>query len=82
VSYSEGIVIHDFMTVIILWKTPVDVILWQRISHMLVALLLFLARFFESKPKTTSSDELGKEKNGSAGKNSPEQDSSLGSGDR
>lgn len=55
---------------------------WQSISHMLVALLLFLARFFESKPKTTRSDELGKEKSGSPGKNSPEQDSSLGSGDR
>ncbi|XP_034231986.1 period circadian protein isoform X3 [Thrips palmi] len=37
--------------------------------------------FFESKPKTTRSDELSKEKSGSPGKNSPEQDSSLGSGD-
>lgn len=57
-------------------------IFWQSISHMLVALLLFLARFFESKPKTTRSDELAKEKTGSPGKKSPEQDSSLGSGDR
>ncbi|KAK3924721.1 Period circadian protein [Frankliniella fusca] len=53
----------------------------QSISHVLVALLLFLARFFESKPKTTRSDESNKEKPASPGKNSPEQDSSLGSGD-
>ncbi|XP_026278051.1 period circadian protein isoform X3 [Frankliniella occidentalis] len=40
-----------------------------------------IQRFFESKPKTTRSDESNKEKPGSPGKNSPEQDSSLGSGD-